>query len=310
MLLISVVVPVYGCDACLPELYERVKATFQKLACEFELIFVDDCGPGNPYSTIKMLAEKDIRVKGIRLSRNFGQHYAIHAGLSKASGEWVVVMDCDLQDQPEEIIKLYEETKNGYDLVLAKRTVRKDNFIKTKLSVLFYMVLGYLTETKQDSTVANFGIYHKKVISAILSMGDSIRFFPAMVSWVGFSSASIVIEHAERAEGKTSYNFKKLLKLGLDIILSFSDKPLRLTIKLGLLISCISFLGGMVAIIRYFLGYITIQGYASLIFSLWFFSGIIIFVLGIVGLYLGKTFDRVKERPVFIVNDTIGFGND
>jgi dolichol-phosphate mannosyltransferase len=310
MSLISIVVPVYGCDACLPELHERVKTTLAKMGCEFELILVDDCGPGKPFAIFQKLSKIDSRVKGIRLSRNFGQHYAIHAGLSAAKGEWVVVMDCDLQDQPEEIEKLFIEAQKGFDLVLAKRAERKDSYFKRKFSSLFYGLLGYLTETKQDSSIANFGIYHKKVIKAILSMGDSIRYFPAMVRWVGFHSSAIAIDHAERTEGKTSYNFKRLFKLALDTILSFSDRPLRLTVKLGLFISGFSFLAGIIEIFRYVFGLITEPGYASLILSIWFFSGIIIFVLGIIGLYLGKVFDRVKERPVFIVNQTVGFEHD
>jgi glycosyltransferase involved in cell wall biosynthesis len=304
---ISVVSPVYGCKSCLNDLYARLLISLEKITSDFEIILVNDGGPDNAWPLIKEISQKDNRVKGIDFSRNFGQHYAITAGLEYATGEWVVVMDCDLQDQPEEILKLYTKSQEGYDVVLAQRYLRQDSFFKKMFSKLFYKTLGYLTETGQDSSVANFGIYHKNVITAILSMRDSIKYFPAMVKWVGFRSIGIPIEHAEREIGSSSYNFKRLFKLAIDTILSFSDKPLRLTIKFGFIISLLAFIFAIVELILSFTGNISVTGWASLIISIWFLSGIIIIVLGVVGLYIGKTFDRVKDRPVYILREKIGF---
>lgn len=303
--LISVVSPVYGCKSCLYELYFRLKETLEKITSDFEIILVNDASPDSAWDTIVELAHKDKRVKGINLSRNFGQHYAITAGLDRSDGEWVVVMDCDLQDKPEEILKLYDKTKEGFDIVLAKRTDRKDSFLKKTLSMMFYNILSYLTESKQDYAVANFGIYNKKVISAIIEMKDSIRYFPTMVKWVGFKQLTVEVEHVDRTSGKTSYSFKSLFKLALDVILSFSDKPLRLTIKLGLSISFLAIIYAIYNLYRYFNGQVAVTGWTSLIFSIWFLSGIIIFVLGIVGLYVGKTFEKVKDRPIFIIKEII-----
>ena len=302
---ISVVIPVYGCNDCLPELYQRLKRTVEKISGQFEIILVNDAGPGDAWESIKNLAEKDQRVKGINLSRNFGQHYAISAGLDHARGEYVIVMDCDLQDQPEEILKLYDKAKEGFDIVLARRMIRKDNLFKRLLSRMFYKLLGYLTDTVQDYTIANFGIYNNKVIQAICDMGDSIKYFPTMVRWVGFKTTCMDIEHAERENGKSSYSFKKLFKLALDIILSFSEKPLKLALTFGLSMSFISFIVGVIYLYQYLTGKIKVLGFASIIISIWFLAGIIIFILGIVGLYIGKIFEKVKNRPVYIISEKI-----
>jgi len=309
-ILLSVVTPVYGCSTYLFELYYRLVKTLETLSLDFEIIFVNDCSPDDSWTEIVKLCQKDNRVRGINLSRNFGQHYAITAGLDHCCGEWIVVMDCDLQDQPEEIIKLYSKALEGFEVVYGRRTIRKDNFIKVFLSKLFYKLLSYLTDTKQDSTIANFGIYHKNVIKAILNMGDSLRYFPTMVRWVGFNQTSIIIDHAERKDGKSAYSFKKLINLSLDVMLAFSDKPLRLTVKLGLLISFLSVLFACVFVIQYLLGDIKVVGFTSLIISIWLLSGIIIFIIGIVGLYIGKTFENVKKRPTFIVKELLNINNN
>ena len=302
---ISVVSPVYGCRTCLQELYLRLTETLSKITDRFEIILVDDASPDDSWNTIVELAQKDKQIIGISLSRNFGQHSAITAGLECCKGEWVVVLDCDLQDQPEEIIKLYNKANEGYDIVLGKRIRRNDNFMKRLLSKLFYKILSFLTDSKLDYSIANFGIYKKKVINAVLDMKDSIRYFPTMIHWVGFKTIAIEVYHSERLKGKTGYSFKKLMKLAIDIILSFSDKPLRLTIKLGILISLTSLLYAIYNLILYFKGLVIVPGWTSLIVSVWFLSGIVIFILGIVGLYVGKTFEKVKDRPVYIVNEKI-----
>lgn len=304
--MISVVIPVYMGRDFMVELHQRLVNTLEKIAVDFEIILVNDQCPQNSWELISKIALQDKRVKGINLSRNFGQHYAITAGLSMASGEWIVVMDCDLQDQPEEIAKLYAEVERGdYQIIFAQREERRDTFFKRLSSKLFYSCFGYLTETKQDSSIANFGIYHRKAIQAVLDMKDQIRYFPAMIQWVGFSKKAIRVEHSERKYGETSYSWNKLIKLAMNTIISFSDKPLRLTIKLGFIISLISALMGVYVLINYIAGGITVVGYTSLIISIWFLCGLIIMILGMLGLYLGKSFDKIKDRPLFIVKDTI-----
>ncbi len=308
--LLSVVSPVYGCRNTLPELYQRLEKTLSSISERFEIILVDDASPDTAWDAITALASRDDRVKGIRLSRNFGQHYAITAGLECAAGEWVVVIDCDLQDRPEEIPNLYQTAKTGYDIVFGQRIQRKDNFLKKNFSRLFYKLLGFLTDTKQDSTISNFGIYHQKAVQAVGMMRDRQRYFPAMIQWVGFKKTSLPVEHGARRSGKSSYSLRKLARLSLDVILSSSDKPLRLTVKLGILISFLAFIYALINIFRYFSGEIEVMGWTSLIISIWFLAGVIIFLIGVVGLYVGKIFDSVKNRPAFIIKETVNIDPD
>jgi dolichol-phosphate mannosyltransferase len=302
---LSIVVPCYRGKGSLPMLYKRVVDSVSSWCNSWELILVNDFSPEDDWSVIKDLALLDNRVVGINLSRNFGQHYAITAGLDASVGKWIVVMDCDLQDRPEEILKLYNKANEGFDIVLARRFERKDTFFKRFFSNAFYKVLGYLTQTEQDSSVGNFGIYHRKVVDAIKSMHDSLRYFPTMVRWVGFKLTKVDVEHAEREIGTTSYNFKRLLNLALDVMLAFSDRPLKIVVKTGFWISFLSVLFAFYTLIRYLVGDIQQAGWTSLIVSVWFLSGLIIFVLGIIGLYVGKTFERVKDRPVYIISEKI-----
>ncbi len=307
MVEISIVVPLYRCDAFVTELCMRLKETLTKITESYEIILVNDQSPGNDWLEIQKECLIDNRIKGIHFSKNFGQHYAIIAGLEHSSGEWIVVMDGDLQDQPEEILKLYNRSKEGYEIVLATRSQRRDSFFKKLGSKIFYKTLEYLTETKQNAEVANFGIYHRKTIDAVLQMNDKIKYFPTMIQWVGFRKSEITVEHASRSEGKSSYNLFRLFSLAFNVILSFSDKPLRLTIQLGLTISLFSMIFALYTIYRSLMGEIHIIGYASLIVSVWFLSGIIITLIGIVGLYIGRTFEQVKNRPCYIVSNKINF---
>jgi dolichol-phosphate mannosyltransferase len=302
---ISIVSPVFKAQSIIEDLVIRIIKSVGEITPDYEIILVDDGCPENSWKSIEELALDNPRVKGVKLSRNFGQHYAITAGLDNAAGNWVVVMDCDLQDQPEEICKLFKKAQEGYDIVLAQRENRKDNFFKKNYSKLFYRTLGYLTGSEQDETIANFGIYSKRVVVEIIKMRESIRYFPTMVKWVGFRVAKVPVEHAKRVEGKSSYNLKGMLNLALDIILAYSDKPLRLTIKLGVIISFIAILMAFYTLIQWLAGGILVIGYASLITSIWFLSGCILITLGVVGLYVGKTFEGVKNRPLYIIEKQV-----
>jgi polyisoprenyl-phosphate glycosyltransferase len=302
---LSIITPVYNAEKILDKLVKRIVVEVSKITVDFELILVEDGSPDNVWEKIEMQCQINKKIKGIKLSRNFGQHYAITAGLDFASGDWIVVMDCDLQDQPEEIIRLITKAQEGFDVVLAQRENRQDSFLKKTYSKIFYRTLGYLTGSEQDESVANFGVYSHKVISEIVKMRESIRYFPTMVKWVGFKVAKIPVEHASRLDGKSSYNFKRMVNLALDIILAFSDKPLRLTIKFGVFISSISIAMAAYTLIKWLAGGITVIGYASLITSIWFLTGCILITLGVVGLYVGKTFEGVKNRPIYIIDKIV-----
>ncbi len=304
---ISVIVPVYYGANVLEELVTRISNSVATFTEEFEVILVEDNSPDNSWQKIKEVCLTNKKVKGVKLSRNFGQHYAITAGLDKSVGERVIVMDCDLQDEPEEIPNLYNKSIEGYHIVLARRFQRKDSFLKKLSSKTFSKVLGYFTDTVQDPTIGNFGIYHRDVVKSILAMKDNIRYLPTMLQWVGFTKTKINVRHNKRKEGDSSYSWAKLFQLASNNIIAFSNKPLRLVIKVGFGISLISFLIGLVYLYKYFIGDIVVLGFASIIISIWFLSGLKIFMLGVIGVYLGKTFDKVKNRPVFIIEQTLNF---
>lgn len=287
------------------ELVRRNVDALNGMSVDYEIILVNDASPDNSWQAIETECKRNPKVKGLNLSRNFGQHYAITAGLSFAQGEWVIVMDCDLQDRPEEIPNLYAKAQEGYDSVLAQRVQRNHGWLKKMGSKCFYKIFSYLTETKQDASVANFGIYNRKVIDAVLSMGDAMRYFPTQIQWVGFKRAYLPIQHDERAEGKSTYNLSRLFRLAFDTIISFSDKPMRLMVKMGLFVTLASCIVGVVFLVRYCMGEIEVLGFTSLIISLWLLGGIIISLIGVVGIYLGKLFEKAKDRPTFIVNQKL-----
>lgn len=305
-MLFSIVSPVYRSESLVAALVERISASLETLTQDYEIVLVEDCGPDASWERIMEQCRRNPKVVGIKLSRNFGQQYAIQAGLDAARGEWVVVMDCDLQDRPEEIPKLYQKALEGFEIVLASRKNRKDNFFKKFTSQAFYAVLSYLTEVKQDPTVAHFMLLHRKVVNALQQTGDYHRSYPMLVKWVGFRVAKVEIEHAEREDGKSSsYSFRKRLNLAINTILSFSDKPLRLIVNLGLFISLIAVLIAISQIFLYIRGDITVQGWTSLFIAVSFFSGLIITTLGVIGLYLGKVFESMKGRPTYIISQSI-----
>lgn len=301
----SVVSPVYKAENIIEELVLRIKAALSYITDEYEIILVEDCGPDNSWSKIEAECKKDTRVKGIKLSRNFGQHPAIFAGLEHTKGQWVVVMDCDLQDQPEEIVKMYNKALEGFDAVIGMRAGRKDSFSKKFFSRLFSIIFNYLADLQMNYQVANYGVYNRKLINSILKIGDYSKSFPLFVYWSGFKTISIPIAHAKRAEGKSSYSFGKLISLAFNGILAYSEKPLKLFIQFGLLVSIISFIGGMIYLSKYLNGTIEVKGFTSLIISIWFFSGVIITMMGVLGLYISKVFNQSKNRPVYLIDHII-----
>lgn len=299
---ISVVIPVYKAENCLDELYQRLKAALESISPDFEIVLIEDCGGDNSWQVIERLAVADPRVRGIQFSRNFGQHYGITAGLDFCHGEWVIVMDCDLQDRPEEIPRLYAKVQEGYDVVLARRGARRDPILKRITSRLFYTIFSYLADIDYDGDSGNFRIMSRRVVSNFNRMREQLRFFGGLVQWMGFPTASIEVEHAQRFEGKSSYTFGKLWRLAAETIIAYSDKPLRLAVRLGFLMAFFSFCYGTFILGHALFYGSLIPGWNSLIVSLYFIGGIIIAILGIIGIYLGKTFDESKRRPLYIVS--------
>ena len=301
---ISVVIPVYGCRAALRELYERLVKSIEVITKDFEIILVNDSCPQNSWEVLEQICAEDSRVKGIELSRNFGQIKAITAGLDYSKGDWVVVMDCDLQDSPEEIINLYNKAQEGYDVVFARRANRRDSFMKVLVSKIFYKIYSFASDGNYDPAICNFSISRRIVIENYCNMRELHRAFVIYVKWLGFRQTTIDVEHNARKEGKSSYNMKKRFKMAGGILTSPSDKLLKFTVGLGFAMTTISFLTILGLVVHYILG-TAATGWTSLIATNCLIGGITIMVIGLVGIYVGNIFMQTKQRPLYVVRQTL-----
>lgn len=306
---ISVVVPVYGCKAALPELHRRLVESVSTITDEFEIILVNDNCPQNSWEVIEELCAKDKRVKGIELSRNFGQMKAILAGLDNASGDWIVVMDCDLQDRPEEIPNLYNKAQEGYDVVFARRKERKDGFLKVFLANMFYKVYRFATDGNYDGAVCNFSIVKRQVIENYCKMREYHRGYVMYIRWLGFRHAYLDVEHNERYEGKSSYSLRKRIDVAIELLTSQSDKVLRMFTGLGCIMSVLSFFVLIGLVIYHFVGNVSV-GWTSLIATNVLIGGIIIMFIGVVGIYVGNVFMQTKDRPLYVIRQTLNKSNE
>lgn len=302
---ISVVIPVYGCKAALPELCSRLNAAITTITEDYEIILVEDHCPQNSWEAIVPLCKQDSRIKGIRLSRNFGQACAIAAGIDECIGNWVVVMDCDLQDPPEVIPLLYNKAKEGFDVVFARRNNRKDSKLTLFLSRAYYKTYSYFVDAKVDPQIGNFSIASRTVIDNFCKMREHSRAYQLFISWLGFNQTYIDIESQERHSGKSSYNLRKKLKFASVLILSHSNKPLILTIRLGLLVAFISLLIMLALIISKIAGYDYLTGWLSSMVSIYLVGGLLMSSIGISGLYIGNIYTESKNRPIYVVAEEI-----
>ena len=302
---ISVVIPVYGCRAALPSLCERLNTTLSSLADEYEIILVEDHCPQNSWESIEELCAKDKRIKGIHLSRNFGQANAITAGIDICSGDWVVVMDCDLQDPPEAITDLYNKAQEGYDVVFAQRVQRKDSAVTLFFSRNFYRVLSYFTDENIDPSIGNFSISRRSVIENYCKMREHNRAYQMFIKWLGFRQAAIGIECEERFEGKSSYTLKKKIRFAVSLITTHSNKPLKMSIRLGFALSSLAMIYILILIIQKIMGRDVLAGWTSIIAAVFVMGGLILMMLGIVGIYIGNIFNEVKNRPIYVVSERL-----
>lgn len=305
MTLLSVVIPVYNESSLIEELVKRVKFNLQVITENFEIIVIDDGSKDNTWDLIELESKKENRIRGIKFSRNFGHHYAITAGLQNTKGEWVVVMDGDLQDRPEVIPDLYNKVLEGYDLVFANRKQRTDSRTYLVFQRIFYLLLNFLTGLEFDHRQANFSIISHKVVDAFRTFSENSRYYMTTIRWLGFNSTSIDVVHDFRFSGKSSYSLSKRLKLAVDIIISFSERPLRFTVGLGLMMSLTSVLAGIAIIFRKITSGFSEIGWAGLMVSIFFTTGIVLMVLGIMGIYIGKIFLQVKNRPLYVISTKI-----
>jgi glycosyltransferase involved in cell wall biosynthesis len=303
MVLLSVVIPVYNESSLINELIRRVKTNIKLITEDYEIIIVDDGSQDNTWNSIEEEAKSESRIKGVKFSRNFGHHYAITAGLHNSNGDWVVVMDGDLQDRPEVIPDLYKKAQEGFDVVFVSRKNRPEKLYYRIAQKFFYLILRTLSGIDFDSRQANFSIINKKVVGAFKNFPENARFYGSTIMWLGFKRTLIYADHGVRFSGKPSYTFRKRLKLAIDILISFSERPLKVAIGIGVILSTLSTLIAIrIAFGALQHGY-SVSGWASLIVSVFFLGGSILTALGIVGIYLGRVFNEVKKRPLYIVEE-------
>jgi len=274
-------------------------------ASDYEIIMVNDGSPDEDWAVIKVLAAGDRHIKGVSLSRNFGQHNAIRAGMQYASCDWVVVMDADLQDAPEETPVLYAKAMEGYDVVFARRNDRQDSLSKKLSSVVFHRFLAFLSGMPCDCAIGNFSIVSRKVRTAFLRLKEQSLCYPFTLRWLGFKIAEADVRHCARKNGKTSYSIRKSIGLAASIALSHSNKPLWISIAVGGAFSTFSGIYGCLLIIRHFFDRCPVQGWTSLMVSLYFLCGLLLVQLGVVGLYVGRIFEEAKARPAYIADETL-----
>jgi glycosyltransferase involved in cell wall biosynthesis len=299
---LSVVVPVFNESSLIEELLKRVINNVKLITADFEIIIVDDGSQDKTWELIEAEAKKETRIKGIKFSRNFGHHYAITAGLHNSEGEWVVVMDGDLQDRPEVIPELYKKAQTGFDVVFVSRKNRPEKLYYRMAQKIFYLILRSLSGIDFDSTQANFSIISKKVVEAFKIFPENARFYGSTIKWLGFNRSFIYADHGVRHSGKPSYTIRKRIKLATDIILSFSERPLKFAIGIGIIISTFAIIGAFWIIYGSIKWGYSVTGWSSLIFSIFFLGGSILIVLGIIGIYLGRVFQESKKRPLYIIS--------
>jgi dolichol-phosphate mannosyltransferase len=297
---ITVVVPVYACQDCLRELYRRICDALEPLSGDFELILVDDGSPDDAWHLVRGLASADSRVRGLRLSRNFGQHAAITAGLAASRGRWAVVMDCDLQDPPEEVPRLYAKALEGYDVVLSRREERVQSLPRRLAASAYFRAHNMLARGNLHSNYTNLSVISRKVIDAFLALRDQDRQYLLILHWLGFRRAELDVKQDTRYAGRSSYSLRQLLKVAVDGLFFQSTVLLRWVIYLGFFLALVGAALAGYALLSWITGNHLPSWTALPMFGL-FLAAFIIISGGVTGLYVGKIFDQVKGRPLFVV---------
>ncbi len=302
---LSVVVPVYGCGSCVEHLHERLTETLRAMGIGYEIVLVDDRAEDGSWPAIEGLVERDRAVKGVLLSRNYGQHAAITAGLRQARGAWVAVMDCDLQDPPEDLPRLYAKAREGHDIVFGRRVSKPTGIVRRQLGKLYFSGIRVFAGSQIDGQYGTFSVISRKVVDAFLQFRDQDRHYMMILTWLRFDTVAVDYEPAERYRGRSSYSLSKLLEHALDGVFFQTTALLRWIVYAGF---CLAGVGTLLA---FFLIYVRVvgtvyPGWTSIVAGGLLLGGFIITTIGITGLYVGKVFDQVRERPVFVVDRIVG----
>lgn len=303
---ISIIIPIYNEESNIYKLYERLLQVINTLQVEYEFIFINDGSKDNSLFILKELTEKNRAVKYISFSRNFGHQVAVSAGLDKVSGDATVIIDADLQDPPELIIQMYAKLKEGYQVVYAKRKSRSgESFLKKFTAKFFYRLLAKITNVNIPVDTGDFRILDQKVVKILRQMPEQHKFLRGQISWIGFKQTFIEYDRDERNAGQTGYTYKKMIRFALDGLTSFSNLPLKFATVVGFFVSTLSFILICYALFqKIFLQETTIKGWTSLMISVLFIGGIQLLCIGIIGEYISRLGDNIRNRPLYIIDET------
>ncbi|MFO1149314.1 MAG: glycosyltransferase family 2 protein [Alsobacter sp.] len=308
---LSVVIPVFNEGPNIQLLVDRLLPVLDRCVASWEIVFIDDGSRDDTLQRIRAVHQRDPRVRAVAFSRNFGKEIAIAAGLDHASGQAVVIMDADLQHPPETIAEFVAKWREGYRMVYAQRTDRvADTPLRRAFSRVFYKLFDVFGETRLPEGAGDFRLLDRRAVDALRSMGERARFSKGLYAWIGFSSIGIPYKVEDRAHGASKFNARKLFRFAFDGITSFSTLPLKLWTYVGVCVSAIAMLTAVYFVLDTLMRGVDVPGYASLIVSVMFFSGVQLISLGVIGEYIGRIFAEVKRRPLYIVGDQVGFEGD
>jgi dolichol-phosphate mannosyltransferase len=302
---LSVVIPVYNETELIEELIGRTNKVLLEMKISYEILLVDDGSVDDSWSKITSLKARFPNLKSIKFSRNFGHHYAISAGLREVTGDFAVVMDGDLQDRPEVIPKLFQKIHEGFDVVFVARENRPESKLYLLLQRIYYFVLNTLSGLEFNSKYANFSIINRKVIDSFNLLSENTRFYGSSILWLGYKKGEVSAQHGTRFAGKPSYTISKRIRLALDVIIAFSDRPLKFAIYLGITQALVSIIFVVNLVSKYFLGSNSESIQEIILASIFLSTGIIVLILGLIGIYIGRIYRETKMRPLFLISERI-----
>ena len=302
---ISVIIPVYNEEENIGLLYDRMKSVMSQIGASYELIFVNDGSRDNSILLVRELASQHKEVKFIDFSRNFGHQIAVTAGLDSANGDAIVIIDADLQDPPELIIEMYKKLREGYEVVYAKRKKRDgESFLKRLTARVFYRILAKITSIHIPIDTGDFRIIDRKIVNILKQMPEKNKYLRGQISWIGFNQTFVEYDRSERHSGETGYTYRKMMHFALDGITGFSDLPLKIVTYFGFIVSGFAFIVMIYALYSRFILKVYEPGWTSTILSILFIGGIQMIAIGIIGEYLSRMNNNIRDRPLYIVKDS------
>jgi dolichol-phosphate mannosyltransferase len=306
----SIVIPLHNEQETLAELQRRLVDVFPQLDGETEVLLIDDGSTDATYPLMLELHRRDARFKTVQLARNFGHQLAITAGIDLARGDAVVVMDGDLQHPPELLPRLAEQWRGGYDVVFGVMTERPEGWTKRVTARIYYRLLRKLASVEIPAAAGDFRLVDRRVVEAFRAMPERNRFVRGMFAWLGFEQVAVPYAVPSRFAGSSKYTLRKMLRLATDGLVSFSTRPLRLALDLGFVVSGLSFLFGLATLVSKFAGTFLVPGWLTIVLVTSFVGGIQLIVIGVVGEYVGRIYDEVKARPLYLVRELHGFEHE